>query len=66
MIRDEIKTYILTKLHYKYITTNEILSEWQTPKPENMELIKSLQKEIPSLIIDEPNNRFRLRTFINK
>jgi hypothetical protein len=59
MTREQIKQYILTKVTYDYITTNYILSKWHEVK--DIETVKSLEKEIPSLYVDQVNKRFRLR-----
>lgn len=59
MDRNEIKKYILTQITYDFITPNYILSKWY--EPEDIETVKSLQPEIPTLVIDEAGKKFRLK-----
>lgn len=59
MTREQIKQYILTKVTYDYITPNYLLSKWHEVK--DVETVKSLQSEIPTLLIDETNKKFRLK-----
>jgi hypothetical protein len=62
--KEDVKKYITTKVFYDTIQGEYMMSKWITPK--DIEIVKALQSEIPSIYVDEKNGRFRLRTKICK
>lgn len=53
---------LLNKIEYKYISFGLLHSELFTYKPENLQVLRDCQKEIPELKIYESEKKFRLIT----
>jgi hypothetical protein len=56
---------LLMKLEYKYISYGLLHTEIMTYKPENLQVLKDCQKEMPELKIYEGEMKFRLITQSN-
>ena len=55
---------LLNKIEYKYYSFGLIHSELFTYKPENLQILRDCQKEIPELHIYELEQKYRLITKI--